>query len=89
MDTQKISFDERGEGEPIAYSGSAQTVSDGCEVDLQHNGLKISAKVMKSDEGKWLGEVTDIPASDADELSDLKIGSTILFEDSNVYRCAA
>ena len=89
MDTQKISFDERGEGQPIAFIGSAQTVSDGCEVDLQHNGLKISAKVMKSDEGKWLGEVTDIPASDDDELSGLKIGSTILFEDSNVYRCAA
>ncbi len=89
MDTQKISFDERGEGQPIAYSGSVQTVSDGCEVDLQHNGLKISAKVTKSNEGKWLGEVTDIPASDTDELSGLKIGSTILFEDTNVYRCAA
>ena len=89
MDTQKISFDERGEGQPIAYIGSAQTVSDGCEVDLQHNGLKISAKVMKSNEGKWLGEVTEVPASGADELSGLKIGSTILFEDSNVYRCAA
>ncbi len=89
MDTQKISFDERGEGQPIAFIGSAQTVSDGCEVDLQHNGLKISAKVMKSDEGKWLGEVTDLPASDVDELSGLTIGSTILFEDSNVYRCAA
>ncbi|MCH8152133.1 MAG: hypothetical protein IH830_07145 [Planctomycetes bacterium] len=89
MDTQKISFDERGDGQPIAFIGSAQTVSDGCEVDLQHNGLKISAKVLKSNEGKWLGEVTDIPASDVDELSDLKIGSTILFEDTNVYRCAA
>ena len=89
MDTQKISLDERGEGQPIAFIGSAQTVSDGCEVDLQHNGLKISAKVMKSDEGKWLGEVTDIPASGTDELSGLKIGSTILFEDTNVYRCAA
>ncbi len=89
MDTQKISFDERSEGQPIAFIGSAQTVSEGCEVDLQHDGLKISAKVMKSDESKWLGEVTDVPVSDADELSGLKIGSTILFEDSNVYRCAA
>ncbi len=89
MDTQKISFDERSEGQPIAFSGSAQTVSEGCEVDLQHDGLKLSAKVMKSNEGKWLGEVTDVPASEAEELSGLKIGSTILFEDTNVYRCAA
>ena len=90
MNTHEISFDERSESQPIAYCDGVDSVSAGCEVDLEHDGVIISAKV-KNDglEGDWLGEVTDIPTGDAKNVGSLKIGSVIHFQDRNIFRCAA
>ncbi len=89
METQEISFDQREEGRPIVFSGGADTVSEGSEVDLQHDGASISAKVLKSTEGDWLAEVTVIPGGYAEQFGSVKLGSKIRFQDRHIFRCAA
>ena len=89
MKTQEISFDQREEGHPIVFTGGADTVSEGSEVDLQHDGVSISAKVLKSTEGDWLAEVTDIPTGYAAVFDSVEIGSKIRFQDRHIFRCAA
>ncbi len=89
METQEISFDVRQLDQPIVFTDGADTVSKGFEVDLQHNGARISAKVLKSTEGDWLAEVTDIPTGYAAVFGSVKIGSKIRFQDRNIFQCAA
>ena len=67
MNTE-ITFDERNKGQAIAYSGNASEVSDGCQVDLEHNGMKITAKVVKTNGQPWVGEVDH--ASDHSPIAD-------------------
>ncbi len=88
MNTE-ITFDERNQGQAIAYSGNASEVSDGCQVDLEHNGMKITAKVVKTDGQPWVGEVTALPETDAAKLGGLQIGATIHFQEQNIFSCAA
>ena len=89
MKTQEISFDLRQQGQPIEYAGSTRNVSDGCEVQLEADGVQIYAKVVKTNADQTFeGEVTDFPGSDLDELGDLKIGSPIRFEDRHIFRSA-
>ncbi len=89
MNTE-ITFDERNKGQAIAYSGNTSEVSDGCQVDLEHNGMKITAKVVKILDGQpWVGEVTALPKADAAKLGGLQIGSTIHFQEQNIFSCAA
>lgn len=89
MKTKEISFDQRDEGQPIVFTGGADTVSKGSEVDLQHDGASISAKVLKRTEGDWLAKVTVIPAGYAERFGSVKIGSKIRFQDRHIFRCAA
>ena len=89
MKTQEISFDLREEGHPIVFTGGADTVSTGCEVQLQHHSARISAKVLKSTKGDWLAEVTDIPTGYAAVFDSVEIGSKIRFQDRHIFRCAA
>ncbi len=89
MNTQEISFDEREEGHPIVFTGGADTMSKGCEVQLQHHNARISAEVLKCTEGDWLAVVTDIPAGYAAVSGSVKIGSRISFQDRHIFRCAA
>ncbi len=89
MNTE-ITFDERNKGEAIAYSGNASEVSDGCKVDLEHHGMKSTAKVVKTLDGQpWVGEVTALPEADAAKFGGLQIGSTIHFQEQNIFSCAA
>ncbi len=89
MNTE-INFDERNQGQAIAYSGNTTEVSDGCQVDLEHNGMKITAKVVKTLDGQpWVGEVIALPKADAAKLGGLQIGSTIHFQEQNIFSCAA
>ena len=88
MNTE-ITFDERNKGQAIAYSGNASEVSDGCQVDLERNGMKITAKVVKTDGQPWVGEVTVLPETDSAKLGGLQIGSTIHFQEQNIFSCAA
>ena len=89
MNTE-ITFDERKQGQAIAYSGNASEVSDGCQVDLEHNGMKITAKVVKTLDGQpWVGKVTALLQADAAKPGDLQIGSTIHFQERNIFSCAA
>ncbi len=89
METQEISFDVRQLDQPIVFTDGADTVSTGFEVDLQHNGARISAKILKRTEGDWLAEVTDIPTGYAEQFGSVKIGSKIRFQDRHIFRCAA
>ena len=89
MNTQEISFDQREEDQPIVFTGGADTVSEGSEVDLQHDGSSISAIVLKSTEGDWLAMVTVISAGHAGQFGGVKLGSTIRFQDRHIFRCAA
>ncbi len=89
METQEISFDLRQLDQPIVFTGGDDTVSKGCEVQLQHLGARISARVLKSTEGDWLAEVTSIPAGYAEQFGSVKIGSRISFQDRHIFRCAA
>ncbi len=89
MNTE-ITFDERNTDQAIAFDGSADQVSEGCQVNLEHNGLKITAKVIKTvDDHPWVGEVISFAETDAAKLGGLEIGSTIHFEERHIFGCAA
>ena len=89
MNTE-ITFDERNTGQAIVFGGSADQVSEGCQVDLEHSGLKITAKVTKTVDGQpWVGEVTGLAETDAAKRGGLEIGSTIHFEERHIFGCAA
>ncbi len=90
MKTQETSFDVRQQDQPIEFAGSNNNVSEGCEVQLEANGVQICAKVVKTNADQtFKGEVTGFPGSDLDEVGDLKIGSPIRFQDRHIFRCAA
>ncbi len=90
MNTQEISFEQREEGQPIVFTDGADTVSEGCEVQLEADGVQICAKVVKTiADQTFEGQVTGFPGSDLDELGDLRIGSAIRFQDRHILRCAA
>ncbi len=90
METQEIKFDVRQQGQPIEFSGSTSDVSEGCEVQLETDGLQICAKVVKTNADQTFeGKVTGFAGSDLNELGDLRIGSPIRFQDRHIFRCAA
>lgn len=90
MKTQEINFDVRQQGQPIEFAGSTSDVSEGCEVQLETDGVQICAKVVKTNPDQtFSGEVTSFPGSDLDEVGDLRIGSPIRFQDRHILRCAA
>lgn len=90
METQEMNFDERQQGQSIGFAGSTSDVSEGCEVQLEADGAQICAKIVKTNADQTFeGEVTGFPGSDLDELGDLRIGSSICFQDRNIFRCAA
>ena len=90
MKTQETSFDVRQQGQPIEFAGSTNDVSEGCEVQLEADGVQICAKVVKTNADQTFGgEVTSFPSSDLEELGDLRIGSPIRFQDRHIFRCAA
>ena len=90
MKTQEISFDVRQPGQPIVFTDGADTVSEGCLIQLEADGVEIYAKVVKTyDDQTFEGEVTGFPGSDLDKLGDLRIGSPISFQDRNIFQCAA
>ena len=90
METQNINFDVRQQGEPIEFAGSTSDVSEGCEVQLETDGVQICAKIVKTiTDQTFEGEVTGFPGSDLNELGDLIIGSPIRFQDRHIFRCAA
>ena len=90
METQEISFDVRQQGQPIEYSGSTSYVSEGCEVQLEAEGVQICAKVVKINANQTFeGEVTDFPGGDLDKLGDLRIGSPVRFQERHIFGCTA
>ena len=90
MKTQEINFDVRPQGQPIEFAGSTSDVSEGCEVQLEADGVQICAKVVKTNTDQtFKGQVIDFPGSDIDEVGDLRIGSPIHFQDRHIFRCAA
>ena len=79
-----INFSERSNDQTIEFDGEAREVSQGCLVNLEHEGTVITAKVIECNDGHtWVGEITD----SQDEA--LQVGSTIEFEEVNIFRCAA
>ena len=90
METQAINFDVRQQGQPIEFAGSICDVAEGCEVQLEADGVQICAKVVNTNPDQTFnGEVTSFPGSDVDEIGDLRIGSPIRFQDRHILRCAA
>ncbi len=79
-----IHFSDRSTDQTIEFDGEASEVSQGCLVNLEHEGTVITAKVIECTDGHtWTGEVTD----SQDEA--LQVGSTVEFEEGNIFRCAA
>jgi len=77
-------WNERDNDTTIEYDGEANEVSEGCLVNLDHEGTTITARVIECNDGQpWVGEITD------SKVESLRIGSTIQFEDRHVFRCAA
>ncbi len=90
MKTQEISFDVRRQPQPIEYAGSTSYVSEGCEVQLEADGVQICAKVVKTNADQTFeGKVTGFAGSSVDELGDLRVGSPIRFEDRHIFGCTA
>ncbi len=90
METQENKFDVRQQGQPIRFAGSTSDVSEGCEVQLEADGVQICAKVVKTNADQTFeGKVTGFAGSDLDELGNLRIGSPIRFQDRHIFRCAA
>ncbi len=90
MNTLEINFDDRSDDANIEFRGGINEVSEGYRVDLEHQGVRITAKVTKYTPGEpWVGEVTDFTQDATDQITDLKIGSTIHFEERHIHSCAA
>ncbi len=87
MATQE-NWDERNQDQPIEFAGGNE-VCEGCLVDLEQNGTRITALVKANAGDNWTAEVTAFPGTDADTIGDIKVGATIEFEDRHVFRCAA
>ena len=85
MATQ-INWKERTDDE-IVYDNTNE-LGKGCNVDLNWDGVTVTAKVIGNEGTNWTGEITNIN-NDENEHGDLKIGSQIQFEDRHVFRCAA
>ena len=82
---QKIKFDIRKGNQPIEFSGSTTEITEGCNVDLEHNGVRVSAKIVSVDGETWVGQVIGV----GDETSDLEVGSKVYFQDQHILSCAA
>ncbi len=79
-----IKFSERSNEQDIEFDGTASEISQGCLVNLEHKGTSITVKVNECTDGQiWTGEITD------SQDKALNIGSTVEFEDRNIFRCAA
>lgn len=87
MGTQ-INWNERNENEPIIFDGTKK-VAEGCVVDLEYDGVTVTAEVTNCKATPWTGKITGFPNGDNDNLPELKVGATIKFEDRHVLRCAA
>lgn len=86
---QKVNWDQRSEDATIVFAGAEQ-VCEGCIVDLEHEGTRVSVRVQGQEGQAWTGEITGFPQhSDTSAIGELKIGSTVQFEDNQVLRCAA
>jgi len=82
--TTEINFNERDNDQSIMFDGTASEVSEGCMVDLNHDGETITVKVVQCTENQpWSGEITDCSSST------LTLGTTVQFEDRHIIRCAA
>ncbi len=86
--TTQISWNVRKEDQAIEFD-SVEEVSEGCIVDLDYNGVTITAKITNCNETPWTGEITGFPDNNTTEHGELKIGTTVQFEDRHVIRCAA
>jgi hypothetical protein len=87
---QQINWGQRSQDEPITFDGDAQAVCEGCIVDLEHEGTRVTVRVQGQQDEAWTGEITGFPGqAEAVEVGQLKVGSTIQFQDDNVLRCAA
>ena len=79
-----INFSERSNDQTIEFDGEASEVCQGCLVNLEHEGTTITAKVIECTDGQiWTAEITD------SHDKTLKVGSTVQFEEGNIFRCAA
>ncbi len=77
-------FNERDNNTAIEYDGDTNEICEGCSVNLEHDGTMITVRVVECTNGQpWVGEITD------SQIENLKIGTTIQFEDCHVFRCAA
>ncbi len=86
---QKINWGLRSQDAPIAFAGAEQ-LCEGCIVDLEHEGTRVSVRVQSHEGQAWTGEITGFPqCADTCEIGDLKVGTTVQFEDNQVLRCAA
>ena len=88
MSTQ-INWNERTDDQSIVFDGTNNEVCEGCIVNLDWDGIAITVKVTDCTNDPWTGEVTGFPDSDVTEHGELKIGTTIKFEDRHIFRCAA
>ena len=87
---QNINWDQRNQDEPIVFEGSAEAVREGCTVDLEHEGTRVTVRVQGQQDEAWNGEITGFPAhADSSEVGALKVGLAIQFQDDHVLRCAA
>ncbi len=79
-----IKFSERSNDQDIEFDGNASEICQGCLVNLEHEGTAVTVKVTECTDGQiWIGEITD------SQDKALKVGSTVEFEDCNIFRCAA
>ena len=83
--TQKIKFDIRKGDQSIEFGGSTTEITEGCNVDLEHNGVRISAKIISVDGETWVGQVIGV----GDDIGDLEVGSKVYFQDEHILTCAA
>ena len=89
MTTQNWNFEQRDNKTPIEYEGGANKICEGCIVDLTHDGTVVTVQVNGNEGNGWTGAVTAFPNSTETTFGDLKIGTTIQFEETHIFRCAA
>ncbi len=87
---QNWTWDEREDEQPIEFDGDTDEISRGCTVELEHDGVRVAVEVQNNKGNTWTGKITGFPTNeDETHIGNLKVGTTITFEERHIFRCAA
>ena len=91
---QKVNWDQRSQDATIAFAGAEQ-VCEGCIVDLEHEGTRVSVRVQGQDGQAWTGEITgflferDSASATLDQVGNWAVDANLTDEGVSIFNSVA